>query len=111
MTINLITVTAKEFEPFVGDTFQVETDQGKVALVLDNIKIRENSSIRDKHLEIEGVVYPPRYPFALTFVGPPDQALQSLTYRVYHEKTGEMDLFISAFRQDHDCMLYESTFT
>jgi len=111
MTLNLITATAQEFEPFIGSTFQVETDKGNVVLVLDNIKIRENASIRDQPLEIGGVTYPPRYPFALTFTGPRNQILQPQTYRVHHDTLGEMDIFISAFRQDHDYMLYESTFT
>ncbi len=110
MTIDLITATADDFEPYIGETFQVETNEGMIALILDNIKIAKNPSLRDTHLEIDGVVYPPRHPFTLTFIGPRDQILQSLTYRVHNDNTGVLDLFLSAFKQDHDGILYESSF-
>lgn len=111
MSINLITATHLDFEPFVGQKFDVEIDGGKVELVLDNIKLNKSSNIRDNHLEIDGVVYPPRQSFALTFEGPREPVLDPRTYSVLHDKAGTMELFVSAFRQDHDCMLYETVFT
>lgn len=111
MTIDLITATHFDFEPFAGQIFYVEVDGVKVELVLDNVKIFEKSNIRDNHLEIDGIVYPPRQAFALTFEGPSEPVLGATTYEITHDKTGQMDLFISPFRQDHDCMLYESVFS
>lgn len=111
MAINLITATHLDFESFVGQKFDVEIEGGKVELILDNIKINKSSNIRDNHLEIEGVVYPPRQSFALTFEGPPEPILEPRTYSVLHDKAGKMELFVSAFRQDHNCMLYETVFT
>lgn len=110
MTIDLITATHETFEPFVKQTFEVDTEQGPLSLVLDNIKIFETSTIRDNHLEIDGVVHPPRKAFALTFEGPREPVLTSMTYRVTHHKIGTLELFLSGFRRDHNCMLYESTF-
>jgi hypothetical protein len=111
MPINLITATHSDFEPFVGQKFDVAIEGGKVELVLDNVKIIKSSNIRDNHLEIDGVVYPVRQPFALTFEGPREPILEPITYSVFHDKAGKMELFVSAFRQDHDCMLYETVFT
>lgn len=111
MTIDLITATHSDFEPFVGQKFYVEIDGGKVELILDNVKIFKMSNIRDNHLEIDGIVYPPRQSFALTFEGPREPVLASNTHSVIHDKIGTLELFVSAFRQDHDCMLYESVFS
>ncbi len=110
MKIDFVTATHETFKPFLKQTFEVETEAGPVSLVLDNIKIFESSTARDNHLEIDGIVYPPRKAFALTFEGPREPVLPALTYRVSHEEIGTLEMFLSGFRQDHDCMLYESTF-
>ena len=110
MAINLMNATEETFEPFIGSAFVFETDFGRVELTLDNIKAFPSSTVRDNHLEIDGEVVPPRKAFALTFVGSREPVLPSSTYKVTHETTGTFDLFLSPFRQDHDCMLYESTF-
>ncbi len=110
MAIDLITADHETFRPYLKQTFEVETEDGPVRLVLDNIKIFESSTKRDSHLEIDGIVYPPRKAFALTFEGPRAPVLPALTYRVSHTEIGTLELFLSGFRQDHDCMLYESTF-
>ena len=110
MTIDIITATHDTFMPYVGDTFTVEQNGAKVSLILDNVKIFENSTIRDNHVEIDGVVYPPRQAFALTFEGPREPVLPSDTLTLMHADIGALSLFVSAFRQDHDCMLYESVF-
>ena len=110
MIIDLVTATHEAFEPFLKQTFEVDTEQAPLSLVLDNIKIFESSTTRDNYLEIDGIFYPPRKAFALTFEGPREPVLPSGTYRVSHHKIGTLNLFLSGFRQDHDCMLYESTF-
>lgn len=110
MAIDLIHATAETFADYVGDRFDVQADGGVVTLTLDNIKMFDAKNMRDNHLEIEGVVYPPRPPFALTFEGPREPVLQSQIYKLSHKTIGEIELFISGFRQDHNCMLYESCF-
>jgi len=110
MRIDLITATSSDFEPFVGQKFYIDLDEGPIELVLDNVKINKDPSVRDNHLEIGDVFYPPRQSFALTFEGPREPILVSKVYSVRNDQIGDMELFISAFRQDHDCMLYESVF-
>ncbi|MGB6229677.1 MAG: hypothetical protein WBF53_06070 [Litorimonas sp.] len=100
--------THEDFEPLVGSAFAFETSSGPVDLMLDNIVMHSELYMRDSTVEIEGFVIPPRRGFALTFVGPHDPMLQSLTYSVTHPETGRIDLFLSAFRQDQDATLYES---
>ena len=111
MSFDLITATQKDFEPFIGDIFNVESEAEPVQLTLDNIKINESINIRDNHLEIEGVVYPPRQPFALTMVGPVTPLLAPRVYKIEHAEIGAMQLLISPFRQDPDCILYEIVFS
>ncbi len=110
MSINLVTANHETFAPYVNTLFTIETSAGPVTLTLDNVKMFEKSDIRDNHLEIDGVVYPPRRPFALTFVAPREPLLESRIYRMIHAEIGEIELFISPFRQDHDCTLYETVF-
>jgi len=110
MTIDLITATAEDFDPFIGQTFKIKTDDGVLEVKLDNVKRFENSMVRDSVVEIDGVTYPPRKAFALTWEGPREPVLGANSYHLSHEKTGDMFLFVSGFRQDADCMLYESVF-
>ena len=110
MTINLIYATSETFADYVGDSFSVQLPDEIINLRLDNIKLFDAKNIRDNHLEIEGVVYPPRPPFALTFEGPREPVLPSQMYKLFHKTIGEIELFISGFRQDHECMLYETCF-
>ena len=110
MSIDLVTATHRTFEPFLKQIFQVQSEHGPVDLVLDNIKVFEGSSVRDNHLEIDNVVYPPRKAFALTFEGPREPVLAAKGYVVTHPDIGKLELFLSGFRQDHDCMLYEIAF-
>jgi len=110
MTIDLVTASADSFRPFIGPVFTVATDAGLVTLTLDNVKVFAGSTIRDNHLEIDGVLHPPRKAFALTFIGPRAPVLAPRMQTLRHPTLGEMALFVSPFRQDHDGMLYESVF-
>lgn len=107
MTIDLVTATADTFRPYIGQPFGVA---GDVTLTLDNIKIFEGSMIRDNHVEIDGVTHPPRKAFALTFEGPREPVLPPTMLKLTHHELGEMALFLSPFRQDQTCMLYECVF-
>lgn len=111
MSINLITATFSYFEPYVGSTFTIDFEGTKIALVLDNVKVNTNLKPRDNYLEIEDVEYPPRQPFSLTFVGPREPILIAQIYKLKHRELGELQLFVSPFRQDQNCMLYESAFS
>lgn len=110
MSIDLVTATADTFRRHVGQAFTVDSVAGPVVLTLDNIKIFDGSTIRDNHLEIGGVVYPPRKAFALTLVGPRDPVLRPAMMALTHPEIGPLTLFVSPFRQDHDCTLYETVF-
>ena len=111
MTLDLVTATHQTFAPFVGQVFAVAAPGGAVEMTLDNVKLLGERTQRDNHLEIEGVVYPPRRAFALTFVGPKEPVLPATTYPISHPETGTMHLYLSGFRQDRDGMLYESAFS
>ena len=108
MAIDMIHATAETFSDYVGDKFDIDTNDGVVTLTLDNIKLHDQKNMRDNHLEIQGVVYPPRRPFSLTFVGPAEPILAESMRSLKHATLGDIDLFISGFRQDHDGILYES---
>lgn len=110
MTIDLVTATAEMFSARVGEQFSVDTGAGPVTLTLDNVKIFERSTIRDNRVEVEGVLHPPRQAFALTFEGPRDPVLAPRMIVLTHPDLGALTLFVSPFRQDHDCTLYESVF-
>jgi len=111
MTIDLVTATAEDFDPYIGTVFVTEIEGQSISLILDNVKRSEITQSRDNHLEIEGVVYPPRAYFALTFEGPVEPQLSSIIYNFKHESLGDIQLFISPFRRDHNSMLYESAFS
>jgi len=111
MTIDLISAKAEDFEPYVGQLFIVQTVNGPVELKLDNIKRKNPAFKRTVPLEIDGVVYPPREPFSLTFEGPLVPVLATISYTLKHESIGSLELFLSAFAQEADCTLYESALT
>jgi hypothetical protein len=110
MTIDLVTATADTFRPHVGQSFTVATTAGPVTLVLDNVKVFEGSTIRDNRVEVGGLLHPPRKAFALTFEGPREPVLAPRQMDLTHPTLGHLPLFVSPFRQDHDCTLYEAVF-
>lgn len=110
MTIDIAAAVPEDFDPFIGDGFEIDTGAEPLRLVLDNVKRFEGSMIRDSEVEIDGRVLPPRKAFALTFEGPREPVLDSRMYEVTHSRLGRLALFISPFRQDRTCMLYEAVF-
>ena len=107
MPIDLITATDADFSRFIGQEFNIEIDGSEVKLVLKNVELSKNPTIRDNHLEIGGVVYPPRAPFALTFVGPLEPVLRQGIYKLANEEVGTVDLFLSPFGQESNGTNYE----
>lgn len=110
MSIDLITATSESFAPYMGETFTAQSAAGPVPLTLDNIKIFEGSTVRDNDLTIDGVHFPPRKAFALTFEGPREPVLECETVTLEHARLGDMTVLLSPFRQDQTCMLYEVVF-
>jgi hypothetical protein len=111
MSIDLNTATHETFRPFVGSVFSVSAASGPVELTLDNVKLASEATIRDSHVEVDGVVLPPRRAFALTFEGPQTPVLHQGIYPLDHPEIGRLDLFLVPFRQDAVCSLYESVFS
>jgi hypothetical protein len=110
MAFDLVTATHESFAPFVGQRFHVTVGGVEIPLLLDNIKRFPNSTIRDARVEIAGTLYPPRESFALTFEGPLEPQLAPDCHSLRHDTLGELVLFVSPFRRDLDCMLYEVVF-
>ncbi|KAA0016826.1 hypothetical protein F0A16_15105 [Salinicola corii] len=110
MPLDTITATSDTFLPYVGDTFITDSAPEKILLTLDNVKIFKNSDVRDSKLVIDGIKYLPRQAFALTFVGPVKPILVSGMLSLSHKQIGTLALFISPFRKDQDCILYEVVF-
>ncbi|MGI3187460.1 DUF6916 family protein [Nioella aestuarii] len=92
MKIDLISATRESFSDFVGQRFDVQTESNSLSLLLDNVKIFQGSTVRDNHIEIDGVFYPPRKAFALTWEGPREPILASGIYSVTHPETGKLEL-------------------
>lgn len=110
MSIDLITATHETFAPLVSQRFTLTTADGTVELLLDNIKVFEGSTVRDNELVIDGVVYPPREAFALTWVGPRTPLLESQVYDVRTPEGQTLPLFVKPFFQDVSSTLYETVF-
>jgi len=107
---DMISAAPEDFGPHTGEPFTVQTEAGPLTLILDNVKRFERSMIRDKVVRIEGEALPPRQAFALTFEGPVTPVLASAMVTLQHATLGDLTLFLSPFRQDEDCVLYEALF-
>jgi len=109
--MDVATATSESFEPAVGQVFRLAYDGGEIALTLDNIKILPENTKRDSKLVIDGQELPVRHPFALTFEGPLDPSFRQGTFQLSHEELGEFHTFLTLFRRDQSCCLYEAVFT
>ena len=111
MTIDFITATYADFEPLIGQTVSVETQTGNVTLTLEKVTVKENIKPRDNVLEIDGIIYPPRQTFSLSFVGPKTPLLDGNSYYVSHDKFAKEMLFISPYFEDENAVYYETVFS
>ncbi|WGW02977.1 DUF6916 family protein [Tropicibacter oceani] len=109
--IDLAALTPQDFEPLVGKGFVVRGDEGALVLTLDNIKLLSEATIRDSHIEIDGKVLPPRRAFSLVLEGPREPLLDGCMHEVEIPGLGQAALFVSPFRQDQTCALYEINFS
>ncbi len=110
MKLDVRTATKEDFDAHVAKKFKVALADGEISLVLDNTKAGNAAHQRDGKLIVDGVEYPARTPFALTFEGPRSPLLPQGTYEIEHTDTGKLHLFLSPFRQDAECTLYEVVF-
>jgi len=114
MSIDIGFAESSDFEPYVGKVFTILLDDREVPVTLDNVKVLRGSDVRDTVVKIDGVELPPRQAFALTFEGPLEPQLGQGIYTFRLPKLGETEqelaLFLSPFRRDAACMLYESVF-
>ena len=108
--IDIADMTHETFAPLVGQMLVVAGPSGPVEMRLDNVKLLSEATRRDNRVEIDGRVLPPRRAFALTLEGPREPVLGQATYGVDFPGLGQYALFVSPFRQDHDCALYEIPF-
>lgn len=111
MTIDIAMADHETFQPHVGSTFTATAGDLTIALTLDNIRLLSEATRRDNRLEIDGVVYPPRRAFSLTFEGPREPLLRPQLCDISHPDCGTMRAWLSPFRQDQDCTLYEVSFS
>lgn len=110
MNIKVGHAIPEDFAPFISQTFVVHVENTRFELLLDNVKIFEQSSIRDNVVIVDGEELPPRRAFALTFEGPREPILNPSTYTISNAEMGEMTVYLSPFRQDATCTLYEVVF-
>ena len=73
-------LTKKSFEPYLNDTFQIKFEGGEL-LELELAEINEDSNEQSER-------------FSLVFKGPPEKTVVQMTYRITHEKMGELLLFL-----------------
>lgn len=88
-------LTVDDFRPLQGDRFRISPDEAEpfeVELVEATEIPREPGG---------------RAPFSLVFKGGPNPPLPQRTYRVEHEKLGELEIFIVPIALDQ----YEAVFT
>lgn len=109
--VDIAGMTHETFAPLVGQTLVLRADEVTLELLLDNVKLLSEATRRDNHLEIDGQVLPPRRAFALTLEGPREPLLHQGVYEIGFPGLGTHLLFVSPFRQDHDCALYEIAFS
>ena len=98
MAKELAALTADDFEPCKGETFQVTTTRG--ALVLDLVDVRRlGPALRDGGA------------FSLTFQSAPGPFVPQATYPIAHPKLGTLEMFIVPLGPKNGGNQYEVIFT
>jgi hypothetical protein len=92
-------LTLDDFSPAVGDGFRLPVEGDPVEL-----ELVEARSLGDRPLG-------DRLPFALLFRGPGEPALEQATYRLVHDRLGELEIFIVPVAATADGRDYEAIFT
>jgi hypothetical protein len=95
--------TAEGLRPHVGSMFHVTLEDGRVSLVLEEVKV-----VIEKHTSPRRN----RDSFSLYFVGPEKVFIPQSTYSVSHDELGgPWSIFIVPVGRREDVFLYEAVFT
>lgn len=96
---DLAGLTAGDFEPFVGDEFNVDPGGSHpLKIVLLEVLRLGDSPAAQK-------------PFAVHFLGPRDPLLLHETHRLVNPDFGELEIFIGPIVAANDGTTYEAVFT
>ena len=98
MAKELAALTADDFEPCKGETFQVTTARGGLALELVEVR-RLGPAMRDGGA------------FSLTLQSAPGPFLPQATYPIAHPKLGTLEMFIVPLGPKNGGNQYEVIFT
>ncbi len=95
--MDLAEASAEDFNQLLNESFSIGVDDVE-ELVLTEVESK--ARMRDGG----------RQPFALIFRGPGDIVLPQRIYRLEHESTGPLDIFLVPVGQEDDHVLYEAVF-
>ena len=97
--LDLATASRTQFEPCVGQTFELPATNGTIALTL--------AEARPLGTTRPGAA---RDPFALTFHGAPALRLPQGIYRLEHTTLGSMEIFLVQVAADATASHFEAVF-
>lgn len=99
-------LTATQFEPLVGATFQLAAGAGPpLELVLFEVQ-----PLTDARRTVDGAARPGTRAFALAWHGPLQPVLAQGIQRLAHAQLGEMSLFLVPIGPDAVGMRYQAVF-
>jgi hypothetical protein len=97
-------LTVDDFKPAVGEAFSLDAD-GAGALALTLVAARTHDPDAGPVDSSGG-----RSPFTLTFRGPAQPVLPQRIYRLDHDATGPLEVFIVPIANDPEGTSYEAIF-
>ena len=99
--LDLAKVTSENFRPYLDQMFKIESESGK-DIEAELIEVQEHPQWHGAHSK--------RMPFAIVFRIRKNDVLSQGTYKVAHDKMGEVHLFLVPIIPDQDGNLYEAVF-
>jgi hypothetical protein len=96
---DLGSLTASDFEPVVGSTFQVIGTDDSAAISWSLVRVI-------RHQERPGY----RQPFSLRWTGAATPILSQGTYHLTHPELGEFEIFLGPIAADASAATYEAVF-
>jgi hypothetical protein len=99
--LHLDEVTVEDFQPLVGQLFDVSLDQG--AFVLTQVELREAKLSGNGRADV-------RNPFRLLFEGPATEPLEQGMFVLENAAFGKLPIFIVPIRGDSETRGYEAVF-
>ena len=98
--LDLATATRGQFEPCIGQAFELIATDGHIALTL--AEVRPLGAARPSA---------GREPFALTFRGTPAQRIPQRIHRLEHAALGAMEIFLVQIGADAGASHFEAIFS